>query len=165
MYYNCVKFHKNAIRSLVGVAFTRYKVHTPPPFRESISWIITPFKFWTASIFLHAHLQVVYYKCVKFHKNPISRLGGVALTRYMDGRTGWFLYTPQTLFAGGIITNLWIENDLFLAISNGSRYYFQTFLHCFFGILIPLINADSKSTGVPDIFLYTFSWDRFYCQI
>jgi hypothetical protein len=22
----------------------------------------------------------VYYKCVKFHKNPISRLGGVALT-------------------------------------------------------------------------------------
>jgi hypothetical protein len=35
----------------------------------------------------------VYYKCVKFHKNPISRLGGVALTRYMDGH----------LFAGGII--------------------------------------------------------------
>jgi hypothetical protein len=34
-------------------------------------------------IFLHAHLQVVYYKCVKFHKNPISHLGGVALTRYM----------------------------------------------------------------------------------
>ena len=36
---------------------------------------------------LHAHLQVVYYKCVKFHKNPIRCLGGVALTRYMDGRT------------------------------------------------------------------------------
>jgi hypothetical protein len=33
-----------------------------------------------ATIFLHAYLQVVYYKCVKFHKNPISRLGGVALT-------------------------------------------------------------------------------------
>jgi hypothetical protein len=32
----------------------------------------------------------VYYKCVKFHKNPISRLGGDTLTRYMDGRTdGW----------------------------------------------------------------------------
>jgi hypothetical protein len=32
----------------------------------------------------------VYYKCVKCHKNSISRLGGVALTRYMDGRTdGW----------------------------------------------------------------------------
>ena len=29
----------------------------------------------------------MYYNCVKFHKNPISRLGGVALTRYMDGRT------------------------------------------------------------------------------
>jgi hypothetical protein len=29
----------------------------------------------------------VYYKCVKFHKNPIRRLGGVALTRYMDRRT------------------------------------------------------------------------------
>jgi hypothetical protein len=39
-------------------------------------------KFWTATIFLHAHLQVVYYNCVKFHKNPMSRLGGVALTRY-----------------------------------------------------------------------------------
>jgi hypothetical protein len=25
--------------------------------------------------------------CVKFHKNPISSLGGVVLTRYMDGRT------------------------------------------------------------------------------
>ena len=69
----------------------------------SISWIISPFKFWTATIFLHAHLQVVYYNCVKFRKTPISRLGGVALTRYMDGRTGWFLYTPpQPLFVGGI---------------------------------------------------------------
>jgi hypothetical protein len=36
-------------------------------------------------------LQVVYYKYAKFHKNPISALGGVALTRCMyertDGRT------------------------------------------------------------------------------
>jgi hypothetical protein len=40
-----------------------------------------------STIFIHAHLQVVYYKCAKFHKNPISGLGGVALTRYMDGRT------------------------------------------------------------------------------
>jgi hypothetical protein len=31
----------------------------------------------------HAHLQVVYYNCVKFHKNSISSLGGVAFTRYM----------------------------------------------------------------------------------
>ena len=89
-----------------------YKVHGPP-FRKSISWIISPFKFWTATIFLHAHLQVVYYKCAKFHKNPISRLGGVALTRYMDGWTGWFLYTPQTLFAGGIKRNfdIWCWNQ------------------------------------------------------
>jgi hypothetical protein len=33
--------------------------------------------------YLHAHLQVVYYNCVKFHKNSISSLVGVALTRYM----------------------------------------------------------------------------------
>jgi hypothetical protein len=91
-------------------------VHAPPPFCESISWIISPFKFWTATIFLHAHLQVVYYICVKFHKNPISRLRGVRLQGTWtdgqtdgwtdgraDGRTGCFLYTPQTLFAGGII--------------------------------------------------------------
>jgi hypothetical protein len=44
-----------------------------------------PFKFWTVTIFLHVHLQVVYYKCAKFNKNPISGLGGVVLTRYMDG--------------------------------------------------------------------------------
>ena len=90
VYYNCVKFHKNSISSLVGVALTRYI----PPFRESISWIISLFKFWTATILLQAHLQVVYYNCVKFHKTPISLLGGVALTRYTtpfsymaDGRT------------------------------------------------------------------------------
>ena len=69
---------------------------------EEISWISSPFKFWTATIFLHEHLQVVYYKCVKFHKNPISRLGGVALTRYMDGRTGWFLYTTPKLCLRGL---------------------------------------------------------------
>jgi hypothetical protein len=56
----------------------------------------------TSTVFLHAHLQVVYYKCAKFHKNPISRLGGVALTRYMDGRGDSYI-PPQTLFAGGII--------------------------------------------------------------
>ena len=95
VYYNCVKFHKNLISRSGGVALTRY---TTPLFVKELSWIISPLKFWTATIFLHAHLQVVYYKCVKFHKNPISRLGGVALTRYMDGRTGWFLYTPQTLY-------------------------------------------------------------------
>jgi hypothetical protein len=43
-------------------------------------------------VFLHAHLQVVYYNCVKFHKNSISSLVGVALTRYM----------PPPLFREGI---------------------------------------------------------------
>jgi hypothetical protein len=42
----------------------------------------TPPKWLTATIYLHAQLQVVYYKCAKFHKNPISHLGGVVLTRY-----------------------------------------------------------------------------------
>jgi hypothetical protein len=37
----------------------------------------------TAMVFLHAHLQVVYYNCVKFHKNSMSSLVGVVLTRYM----------------------------------------------------------------------------------
>jgi hypothetical protein len=47
----------------------------------------------------------VYYKCAKFHKNPISGLGGVALTRYMDGwtdRQGDSYIPPQTLCGGGI---------------------------------------------------------------
>jgi hypothetical protein len=52
VYYNCVKFHKNSISSLVGVSPTRYM----PPFRQRISWIISPFIFSTATIFLHAHL-------------------------------------------------------------------------------------------------------------
>jgi hypothetical protein len=44
-----------------------------------------------------------YYKCVKFHKNPISSLGGVALTRYMDGRMDRVIpIYPQTLFVGGM---------------------------------------------------------------
>jgi hypothetical protein len=85
-----------------------------PPFLESISWIISPFKFWTATIFLHAHLQVVYYNCIKFHKTPISRLGGVALTKYMDGRTGWFLYTPAKKFVcGGYKKGSKTESSLF----------------------------------------------------
>jgi hypothetical protein len=41
----------------------------------------------TATVFLHAHLQVLYYNCVKFHKNSISSLVGVALTRYMNPPT------------------------------------------------------------------------------
>ena len=49
-------------------------------------------------------MQVVYYKCVKLHNNPISRLGGVALTKHMDGRTDRVIpIYPPKLFAGGII--------------------------------------------------------------
>ena len=51
-------------------------------------------------------MQVVYYKCVKFHKNPISRLGGVALTRYMDERTdgqGDSYIPPKLCLGGGIM--------------------------------------------------------------
>ena len=42
--------------------------------------LTSPSKFLTGTIFLHAHLLAVYYNCVKFHLNPMSRLGGVALT-------------------------------------------------------------------------------------
>jgi hypothetical protein len=55
----------------------------------------------------------VYYKCVKFHKNPISGLGGVALTRYMDGWTdgqGDSYIPPQTLFLGVIIILICLIN-------------------------------------------------------
>ena len=47
-------------------------------------------------------MQIVYYKCVKFHKNPISGLGGVALTRYMDGRTDRVIpiYPPNFVCGG-----------------------------------------------------------------
>ena len=43
---------------------------------------------WTGKILLHAHPQVVYCNCVKFHLNRSSRLGAVVLTRiWTDGRT------------------------------------------------------------------------------
>jgi hypothetical protein len=46
----------------------------------SIVTLTSPSKFLTGTIFLHAHLQAVYYNCVKFYLNPMNRLGGVALT-------------------------------------------------------------------------------------
>ncbi len=49
-------------------------------FHSGIVTLTSPSKFLTGTIFLHAHLQAVYYNCVKFHLNPMSRLGGVALT-------------------------------------------------------------------------------------
>ena len=49
-------------------------------FHSRIVTLTSPSKFLTGTIFLHAHLQAVYYNCVKFHLNPMSRLGGVVLT-------------------------------------------------------------------------------------
>ena len=80
VYYNCVKFHLNPMGRLGGVALTSPSLHTERISEYKLNY--SPSKFWTATIFLHAHLQVVYYNCVKFHKNPISCLGGVELTRY-----------------------------------------------------------------------------------
>ena len=57
----------------------------------------------------------MYYKCVKFHKNPISGLGGVALTRYKDGRTDRVIS-----MWGGIIRviSLCTEKQFFLEAYN-----------------------------------------------
>ena len=80
VYYNCAQFHLNPMSRIGGVVLTSPSLHTE---RISEYKLNSPTsKFWTATIFLHAHLREVYYNCVKFHKNPISRLGGVALTRY-----------------------------------------------------------------------------------
>ena len=49
-------------------------------FHSGIVTLTSPSKCLTGTIFLHAHLQTVYYNSVKFHLNPMSRLGGVALT-------------------------------------------------------------------------------------
>jgi hypothetical protein len=49
-------------------------------FHSGIVTLTSPSKFLTGTIFLHVHQQAVYYNCVKFHLNPMSRLGGVALT-------------------------------------------------------------------------------------
>jgi hypothetical protein len=37
----------------------------------------------------------VYYKRVKFHKNPISGLGGVALTKYTTGDNSTYTFTKR----------------------------------------------------------------------
>ena len=55
--------------------------------------------------------------CVKYYPDQTSGNGVMARTRSeqmdrrTDGKTGWFLYTPHTLFAGGILNmKLYIEN-------------------------------------------------------
>ena len=83
VYYNCVKFHLNPINRLGGLVLTSQSLHTERISEYKLNYPPPPSKCWTATKFLHVHLQVVYYNCVKFHKNRISCLGGVALTRYM----------------------------------------------------------------------------------
>jgi hypothetical protein len=63
--------------------------------------------YLVSTIFLHAHLQVVYYKCVKFHKIPISGLGGVALRRYMDAQT--FVVSDWLIFFIPPANKVWGE--------------------------------------------------------
>ena len=66
----------------------------------------------------------MYYKCVKFHKNPISGLGGVALTRYMDGQTdgqGNSYIPPQTLFAGGYNNLICLQYSGMTALHEASQ--------------------------------------------
>jgi hypothetical protein len=83
-----------------AIIWQKQKQKHAPPFRESISLIISSFKFWTSTILLHAHLLEVYYKYVKFHKNSISGLGGVVLVIF---HTPWeiqlhvsvIVYTPR----------------------------------------------------------------------
>ena len=87
VYYNCVKFHLNPMSRLGGVVLTSPSLHTERISEYTLNY--SPSKFWTPTIFLHAHLQVVYYNCVKFHKNPISCLGRVVLTRYMSCFFSW----------------------------------------------------------------------------
>jgi hypothetical protein len=87
VYYNCVKFHLNPMSRLGGGVLTSPYLHTERISEYKLKY--PPFQIWTATIFLHSHLQVVYYNCVKFHKNPISCLGGVALTRYMPSFFSW----------------------------------------------------------------------------
>ena len=82
VYYNCVKFHLNPMNRLGGVVLASQSLHTELISEYKLNYP-PPSKCWTAAKFLHVHLQVVYYNCIKFHKNPISCLGGVALTRYM----------------------------------------------------------------------------------
>ena len=59
----------------------------------------------------------MYYKCVKFHKNPISQLGGVAFTRYMDewtdGRTDRVIpIYPPNFVCGGYNESALVDSDL-----------------------------------------------------
>jgi hypothetical protein len=87
VYYNCVKFHKNPMSRLGGVALTRY---TTPLFVKVQVELSPLLNFGEQPYSFDAHLQVVYYKCVQFHKNSISGLGGVALEVVLIVFGRWF---------------------------------------------------------------------------
>ena len=75
MSFLCVKYHQNPSNGLGGVALTRKSI------KNSQSSIISLFGCRTTIIFLHAHLCIMSFLCVKYHQNPSNSLGGVALTR------------------------------------------------------------------------------------
>ena len=64
---------------------------------------------WVKAI---THLWVMDNNCVKLYPDRTREYKAIAWTqceqtdRQTDGQTGWFLYTPQTLFARGIISIL-----------------------------------------------------------
>jgi hypothetical protein len=78
----------------------------------------SPSKFLTGTIFLHAHLQAVYYSCVKFHLNPLSRLGGVVLTSpslHTERISEYKLYTDETVLVLNnptLLKTLWRPLDV-----------------------------------------------------
>ena len=74
-----IKFRKDPLRNLGGVAFTRLQYQ----YRDSVSRGITLAK----KSLLHAHLPIIGMILTKF---PIRNLGGVAFTRIevrTDGQT------------------------------------------------------------------------------
>jgi hypothetical protein len=91
VYYNCVKFHKNAISSLVTTYWIFMKLYTFVVHYLQMSMkeygCCTSFKRGDNSTYTFTKrgeggMYLVSATCVKFHKTPISHLGGVALTRY-----------------------------------------------------------------------------------
>ena len=80
-------------------------------FRTNYNWksnykqYPVPHKYWSPLNYLLWHMSDwyylplctssgLYYNCVKFHQYQFISLGGVVITRIMEG---WFLYTPSKL--------------------------------------------------------------------
>jgi hypothetical protein len=89
-------------------------------FHSGIVMLTSPSKFLTGIISLHAHLQAVYYNCVKFHLNPMSRLGGVVLTspslhteRFSDYKLN---YPPFQILERNMVHVKNLEGDVSITI-------------------------------------------------